>query len=239
MTGQNITTILFLAYNRCAEAYNLKTVQQFSEISFSRFVVILYLFVANEVSTIIWNFTDIFIVIVATGLAERYNHLNESVINSLGKRGYDAINWHQCRKKYALLSSLVKETDNALSPLILLSYFTNLYFIFIQLFNGIFINTNEDLAYVYYFMSFILVVGRTLAVTLSAARIHNQSTIILPKIYCCLSRTLETDRLHFQLTTDEVTLTGMKFFSITRKFMLALVGTIVTYEVIILQFGKI
>lgn len=74
---------------------------------------------------------------MATGLAERYKHLNESVINLLNKRGYDAINWHQCRKKYALLSNLVKETDNALSPLILLSYLTNLYLICIQLFKGI------------------------------------------------------------------------------------------------------
>ncbi|XP_044019420.1 gustatory receptor for sugar taste 64f-like [Aphidius gifuensis] len=160
---------------------------------------------------------------VATGLAERYKHLNESVINSLSKRGCDAINWqNQYRKKYTLLSNLVKETDNALSPLILLS-----------------VSANGKLALVYYFMSFILIVGRLFAVSLSAARIHNQSAIILPKIYCCPSRNRVTYRLQFQLTADEITLTGMKFFSITRKFLFTLVGTIVTYELIILEFGKI
>ncbi|XP_044019411.1 gustatory receptor for sugar taste 64f-like, partial [Aphidius gifuensis] len=177
---------------------------------------------------------------VATGLSEKYKHLNESVINSLSKQGCDAINWHQCRKKYALLSNLVKETDNFISPLILLSYSTNLYFICIQLFNGIFVSANGKLSYVYFFMSFILILGRIFAITLSAARIHNQSTSILPKIYCCPSSSFsrETERLQYQLTNDDVTLTGMKFFSITRTFMLALVSAIVTYELIILQFGE-
>ncbi|KAF7988046.1 hypothetical protein HCN44_007540 [Aphidius gifuensis] len=209
-------------YNFFISTYNIDA-EKFSFTNFnSTFIISIFLWIIDNFATVIWNFTDLFIILVATGLAERYKHLNESVMNSRCNR-FDATNWHQCRKKYALLSHLVKETDNFLSPLILLSFSTNLYFICIQLFNGIFVTADRNLDYVYYFMSFILILGRIFAITLSAARIHNQSKIILPKIYCCPSSSFnrETERLQYQLSDDEVTLTGMKFFSITRNFMLA------------------
>lgn len=73
---------------------------------------------------------------MTTGLAEKYKYLNKSVIRSLRKER-DEIYWLQCREKYAMLSDLVKETDKTISPLILVSYFINLYIICIQLYNGI------------------------------------------------------------------------------------------------------
>ncbi|KAF7996933.1 hypothetical protein HCN44_002579 [Aphidius gifuensis] len=71
------------------------------------------------------------------------------------------------------------------------------------------------------------------------ARINDYSKLILPIIYeCPLSKfTIETDRLQRQLTSDVIELTGMKFFSITRGFILTIAGTIVTYEIILLQFS--
>ncbi|KAF7988090.1 hypothetical protein HCN44_007584 [Aphidius gifuensis] len=217
---------LSVLYNHFAEAYNLEKSYDVSAISYWRFAAVLFLYIINKVSTIQWNFTDVFIVVVATGLAEKYKYLNKSVIKSLRKERNE-IYWLQCREKYAKLSDLVKETDKTISPLIFLSYFINLYIICIQLYNGIFITADGTLAYVYFFASFLFIISRITAVTMSATRIHNQSKIILPKIYCCSPSlfTREAERLQYQLTVDEVALTGMNFFSITRRFIFTLPGT--------------
>ncbi|TGZ56971.1 putative gustatory receptor 64f [Temnothorax longispinosus] len=76
---------------------------------------------------------------------------------------------------------------------------------------------------IYFFGSFMFLIGRTVVVTLLAARIYDQSKVILPLLYTCSASTynVETERLIYLLTTDDIMLTGMRFFSITRNFMLA------------------
>ncbi|XP_044019409.1 gustatory receptor for sugar taste 64e-like [Aphidius gifuensis] len=174
--------------------------------------------------------------VITTGLTERYVWLNKRV-KYLSRRKYQAIPWNQLRKNYAILSDLVKQTNNDLSPLIFLSYTNNFYFICVRLFNEI-INTTGQFANLYIFVSYCYVIGRTIAVTLSASRINIESKEALPHIYLCQSSkfTDEANRLQNQLTYDDIGFTGMNFFSITRNFMLVTAGTIVTYELIMVQF---
>nr|WGC54961.1 gustatory receptor 3 [Psyttalia incisi] len=98
---------------------------------------------------------------------------------------------------------------------------------------------NSLLLTLYFFTSFAFLIGRTVAVTLFTARINDQSKLALPAIYNCPASSFnnETQRLQLQLSSDEVVMTGLKFFSITRNFMLAVAGAILTYEVILLQFN--
>lgn len=42
-----------------------------------------------------------------------------------------------------------------------------------------------------------------------------------------------------EVTTDIVALSGMKFFYLTRKLVLSVAGTIITYELVLIQFHKI
>ena len=70
---------------------------------------------------------------VSTALAERFKTLNEKLIGS--KSG--DIDWREFRETYATLSFLVKKVDNHLGPIMILSFSNNLYFICLQLFNGI------------------------------------------------------------------------------------------------------
>lgn len=46
----------------------------------------------------------------------------------------------------------------------------------------------------------------------------------------------EIKQFHDFLTTTKVALTGMGFFSLTKGLMLKLIGTIVTYELVLVQF---
>ncbi|XP_043276378.1 gustatory receptor for sugar taste 64e-like [Venturia canescens] len=198
----------------------------------------IFIFVISKISTFTWNFTDVFVILVATGLAERYKSLNKRLITNTPYYRKN-LDWREFRECYATLSTLVKNVDNKISPIILLSFGNNLYFICLQLLNGLSPSETNILGTVYFFGSFAFLVGRTVAVTLLTARINDQSKQALPALYNCPGPyyNIETQRLQQQLTTDEVCLTGLRFFSITRNFMLAVAGAIVTYEVVLLQFN--
>ncbi|XP_011304457.1 gustatory receptor for sugar taste 64f [Fopius arisanus] len=198
----------------------------------------IFYFIISKIATFTWNFTDLFIILVATGLAERYKHLNRVVLAG-GTSDCSNLDWRGLREQYATLSSLVKHADNIVSPIILLSFTNNLYFICIQLLNGLSPKGHSLVMNIYFFGSFAFLIGRTVAVTLLTARINDQSKLALPAIYNCPASSFnhETERLQIQLTSDEVVMTGLKFFSITRNFMLAVGGAILTYEVVLLQFN--
>ncbi|XP_032670845.1 gustatory receptor for sugar taste 64f-like [Odontomachus brunneus] len=202
------------------------------------FALGIFIFIVSKLATFTWNFTDLFLMLVSTGLAERYKTLNKQVTVSMSK--HQAIDWSGFREDYAVLSCTVKKVDADIAPIILLSFANNLYFICLQLLNGL--SQPEDnnlISDIYFFGSFAFLIGRTVVVTLFASRINDQSKVALPALYTCPASAynVETERLMLQLTTDDVALTGMRFFSITRNFMLAVAGAVVTYEVVLLQFN--
>ncbi|KAL0121255.1 hypothetical protein PUN28_008729 [Cardiocondyla obscurior] len=201
------------------------------------FALGIVIFIVSKLATFTWNFTDVFIMLVSTGLAERYKTLNKQVISLTSK--HQKMDWCSLREDYATLSSMVKKVDNNIAPLILLSFANNLYFICLQLLNGLSKPNSGIINDIYFFGSFLFLIVRTIAVTLLTARIHDQSKVVLPLLYTCSSSTynVETERLIYLLTTDEIMLTGMRFFAITRNFMLAVAGAILTYEVVLLQFN--
>ncbi|KAF7996932.1 hypothetical protein HCN44_002578 [Aphidius gifuensis] len=199
-----------------------------------------FLMTAATYTAYMWNFSDMFIILVSVGLAERYKHLNKFALASGTCNNHENY-WNQLRINYSILSNLVKETDNVLSPLIFISVGHNFFYICLQLFIGVsFDDLNSfNISKVYGIYSFVFIVMRAICVLYSIARINDHSKIILPIIYQCpLSKyTNETYRLQCQLTSDEIALTGMKFFSITRGFILTVAGAMVTYEIILLQFS--
>ncbi|KAL6444636.1 hypothetical protein ACFW04_002022 [Cataglyphis niger] len=202
------------------------------------FALGIYIFIVSKLATFTWNFTDVFIMLIATGLAERYKILNKQVTISASE--HRTIDWGGIREDYAALSCMVKKVDNFIAPIILLSFANNLYFICLQLLNGLSQPIgNTIISDIYFFGSFLFLIGRTVVVTLLTARINDQSKVALPILYTCSTSiyNTETERLIYQLSTDDISLTGMRFFSITRNFMLAVTGAIVTYEVVLLQFN--
>lgn len=73
---------------------------------------------------------------VSTGLAERYKCLNERVTRVTPAQ-LSAADWQELRQSYAALSALVKKVDNEISGIVLLSFGNNIYFICLQLLNGL------------------------------------------------------------------------------------------------------
>ena len=46
---------------------------------------------------------------------------------------------------------------------------------------------------------------------------------------------LQTERFNHQVHTEKIALSGRKFFHLTRTILITIVGTIVTYELVLLQ----
>nr|XP_032517306.1 gustatory receptor for sugar taste 64a-like [Danaus plexippus plexippus] len=90
----------------------------------------------------------------------------------------------------------------------------------------------------YFIYSSLFVVVRTFFVSIIAAEVHSVSLEVAPVLYNVPSPTycLEVHRFVEQIHGNKVALTGLKFFYVTKELVLSMVGTIVTYELVLLQF---
>lgn len=75
----------------------------------------------------------------------------------------------------------------------------------------------------YYWFSIIFLILRAVAVSLSAACIHDESKKVLNVLYAVPSQSwnTETNRFFDEVNGNTVALSGMKFFFLTRKMFLS------------------
>lgn len=76
---------------------------------------------------------------------------------------------------------------------------------------------------VYFYFSLIYLIGRTLAVSLYAASVHDESRLSLRYLRCVPKDSWcpEVKRFAEEISSDMVALSGMKFFHLTRKLVLS------------------
>ncbi|XP_068902836.1 gustatory receptor for sugar taste 64f-like [Tenebrio molitor] len=93
---------------------------------------------------------------------------------------------------------------------------------------------------VYFSFSFGLLVLRTVAVTLFASNINDESTKSMSYLLSLNSDTYssEIDRFVTQIHCQSVALTGNDFFTITRGLLFSMAGSIVTYELFLIQSNE-
>ncbi|RVE52034.1 hypothetical protein evm_003312 [Chilo suppressalis] len=92
---------------------------------------------------------------------------------------------------------------------------------------------------VYFIFSSVFLLCRFLAVSLNAANIHSASLAIAPSLYNLPSTVYCTEIQRFieQVHGSTVALSGLQFFYVTKSLILTVAGTIVTYELVLLQFN--
>lgn len=93
---------------------------------------------------------------------------------------------------------------------------------------------------VYFYFSLIFLLTRTVAILLFAASIHDESKrpvktlrMVPTKNWCT-----EIERFIEEVFNGTLALSGMRFFYLTRKLILSVAGTILTYEIVLVQFGQ-
>ncbi|XP_065215626.1 gustatory receptor for sugar taste 64f-like [Planococcus citri] len=186
-----------------------------------------------------WNFMDVFIIIMSAAMTERFKQFN-LLLHSVHGKIMPVTFWRTMRETYNQLSCVTKLLDELLSPIVLLSFANNLYFICLQLLNSLkpMASTWHASYFVY---SFTYLVLRTIVVSLFAASIYDQSKQPKTLLFCVPSESYCTEvaRLLNQITSDDLALTGCRFFSVTRTLVLTVAGTIVTYEIVLVQFNAV
>nr|QHN69203.1 gustatory receptor 5 [Sirex noctilio] len=201
----------------------------------------------NILSTFSWNFMDLFLILLSVALTEQFRQLNNRLSSIRGKHCFNVkampeLWWAEARNDYNRLATLTRRVDSYVSDIVLLSFANNLYFICIQLLNSFkYIPMRDMVQTVYFCFSFGFLLARTAAVSLYAASVHDESLLPAPILYSVSgsSYSMEVVRFLTQVTTDNIGLTGMKFFSITRSLVLTVAGTIVTYELVLVQFNAV
>ncbi|XP_058975801.1 gustatory receptor for sugar taste 64b-like [Musca domestica] len=180
------------------------------------------------------NFTDAFIALVSVGLATRFRQIYLRIRHVQGKP-MPSIFWLETREHYLMLKKLLRDLNKEMSVLIFLSGANNMYFICCQLFNS-FTNIGVDwVAEMAFWYSLLYNIFRTI-LTFSLASMLDEYT---RKIIICLrdvpsrSWCTETQRFSQQLAVDVTAFTAAGLFTLTRKLILAMASTVVTYQLMV------
>ncbi|KAH8287445.1 hypothetical protein KR054_007579 [Drosophila jambulina] len=194
--------------------------------------------VQNVLLTFGWSYMDIFLMVLGVGLSEMLARLNRSLEQQVLQPMPEAY-WTWSRTLYRSIVELIREVDDAVSGIILISFGSNLYFVCLQLLKSI--NTMPSSAHaVYFYFSLLFLLGRSSAVLLFVSAINDQARAPLRLLRLVPSEGYhpEVSRFAAELASDRVALTGLKFFSVTRQLYLVVAGTVATYELVLIQFHE-
>ncbi|XP_055373586.1 gustatory receptor for sugar taste 64a-like isoform X2 [Condylostylus longicornis] len=179
---------------------------------------------------------DMFIILVSIGINFRFQQLNKYLQKTIETiEVQDDIFFEKVRLDFIQLCDLLKYIDDELSFIILLSCFNNLYFICYQLMN-VFKTLRYTVNYIYYWYSTLYLLGRTIFLFIVAANIYESSRVPYELFQLIQKTSYEIDRFCHQIKYEMIALSGMGFFYFTRKLLLSMLGTIVTFELVMIQF---
>ncbi|KAI5639382.1 trehalose receptor domain-containing protein [Phthorimaea operculella] len=210
--------------------------------------------------TFIWNFSDLFVITMSYYLTSRMKQVNRRLLAAQGKY-LPEVFWKSSREDYGRVTQLVRRVDDVISGVTFISFANNLFFICLQLFNSldhgikgsddcIHVKTKGNTAKssilggyeaaVYFLFSLVFLITRSVAVSLIASQVHSASSVPAPVLYDVPSPVycIEVQRYLDQVNGEKVALTGLQFFTVTRGLLLTVAGTIVTYELVMVQFNS-
>ncbi|XP_070498772.1 gustatory receptor for sugar taste 64a-like [Chironomus tepperi] len=190
----------------------------------------------NVSFTFSWNFIDLFIMIMSFAIASKFKMINERLELFRGKIVVDAF-WDEIRSHYNKICELNEHVDDILGSLICISCLSDLYYVCLQL-----LNVATPLPFlankIYFWYSTVFLICRTSAMFLTSASINDESIKPLSVFRSIPSEgwTQEVQRFCNQIQNNGVALSGKHFFFLTRSIVISIAGTILTYELVLLQF---
>ncbi|CAG9111001.1 unnamed protein product [Plutella xylostella] len=184
-----------------------------------------------------WNYSDVFIICISYYLRARFQQLNNKINDAKGKY-VGAWFWRRARSEYTRLVELVHRVDDVISPVVFVSFASNLFFICFQLYYSIAIFFGYERE-TYLVFSVTLLLLRSVAVSLIAAGVHTATLEPAAALYSVPSPVfcIEVQRFIDQVHGSIVALTGLRLFNVTRGLFLSVAGTVVTYELVLFQFS--
>ncbi|XP_050352690.1 gustatory receptor 5a for trehalose-like [Nymphalis io] len=190
--------------------------------------------IANLQATFLWSITDAVTMCTSLYLASYFQDLNKLIERQEKQK---LVNWKEIRVFYSYLVELVNAVDENMCYLILMSFFTNLCFICIQLYylTKVFDSWEHT---VYYAYSFLFLFIRASVTSLLAANINtlSQRPMMVLQNVSPLEYTVDVQRFIRQIRYTTTALSGLYFY-ITRGMIITVIGTVIKYELVMFQFS--
>ncbi|CAH2099534.1 unnamed protein product [Euphydryas editha] len=194
--------------------------------------------ILSLIASFIWSYSHAFIICISFYLTSILELLNKKIISCEGK-DLPPSHWRALREDYNRATLLIRSFDDVINSIMFIVTANDLFFVCCQLYYLIGFLIGYEFI-VYLIISVIFYTTRFFSVLLIAAKIHTASLVVTPSLYnvatssyCC-----EVQRFIEKINGDTVALTGLNFFYTTRDLILSVIGTIVTYELVLLQFQR-
>ncbi|KAJ9600355.1 hypothetical protein L9F63_009352, partial [Diploptera punctata] len=185
-------------------------------------IVIFYI---NMLCAFGWTYIDLFIILISIALADRFKQINKCLEAVNGKHSNMLKLWKRYEEQSVIISCSKLRIETMVSKNIILLYQNKLLLILIcrHLLNNLHPPENSG-QLLYVSLSFGYMIVRIVAVSICAARINEESNRPKTILYSVPDGgyTADVERLLQQVTTDNVVLTGLNFFSVTRTLLVTL-----------------
>ncbi|XP_055623243.1 gustatory receptor for sugar taste 64a-like [Toxorhynchites rutilus septentrionalis] len=191
---------------------------------------------AMRVAKITWNYSDVFIICVCLVVQRRIHQFNGRVQRLIGRDQLPREVWRELRMDFLSLSDLVGFLDAKLSRIILMSCANDMLFISVQLYN-IFEPQPTLFTTIYLWYSLLFLMSRCFAMLYITSALYEASLQPLD-MFRNISTShwnLDLERLLDHVSLRCIAFSGKQFFRITRPLILAMAGTIMTYELVLLD----
>ncbi|XP_055604368.1 gustatory receptor for sugar taste 64a-like [Uranotaenia lowii] len=188
-----------------------------------------------RVAKFTWHFIDVFIICVCLTLQRRFQQYNNRIENMNGKE-LPQSTWKELRYDFLRLSELIAFLDGKFSRLILMACANNMFFISMQLYN-IFDVKPTAFTTIYFWYSLMFLICRCFCALYITSAIYEASLkpLILLRDFPTAGWNLDLQRLIDHVALKSIAFSGKRFFFVTRPLILAMAGTIVTYELVLLD----
>ncbi|XP_055527186.1 gustatory receptor for sugar taste 64a-like [Wyeomyia smithii] len=188
-----------------------------------------------RVAKFTWHYIDVFIICVSLPLQYRFQQFNDRIESFDGSEQPRNV-WRQIRLDFLRLHELADFLDVKLSRIILMSCANDMFFISVQLYN-IFNPKATLFTTTYYWYSLLFLMSRCFIMLYIASSVNEASLkpLALLRSFSTSQWNLDLQRLLDHVCLKSIAFSGKRFFFITRPLILAMAGTIMTYELVMLD----
>lgn len=146
----------------------------------------------NLVSTFLWTYLDVFIMLVSVALSYKLKLISKKVDKLRISKVSNILIWKRVREDYIRVCKLSEMVNDKIAPFIIISFSTNLYFVLVQLFSSL--RTMEyTLERIYLYISFGLLILRIVCVCIFGGNVFDRYKELLPILNECSSNIYNTE----------------------------------------------
>ncbi|KAI5735098.1 gustatory receptor for sugar taste 64f-like [Diaphorina citri] len=193
----------------------------------------------NFSANMIYCFVDQIILMSSLALAGYFEQFNRRLLKYKSKILQPA-EWKTLRMNYMRLCTLTSHVDDCICHLLFLTFVIHVYILCVDMYQGL-LNKRDDAERIHVILSFSVVLSRFVAICWNTVRVYEYSKTPLSVLYGVHQRSYCTEVELFtqQILRTNTCLSGSHMFSMNRNFLLTIAGTIITFELVLMQLKEI